>query len=1042
MKVKKKKRNNLVIAIIIIVFAVAAVLCFYNINNKYYSSIQAKQKKAQVEGSNLYELDGPNEKCKSAFDNLGLSISAHAENVQLKTDEDYENYQKTNKKFDISCAPDEDTFNKSGVSGDVFPVTISNSNVGTFNCNKNSTTNNRQKQLFVIQSGKTVVLKNAYEFTTTDGTKCPAGSVSMTYSDVSQLQGDSNIETVGNVSEAYDEDIGDTVYLDGEMNLPNHTNPTIEAFKDKDDEEYIKSGINVVPDGKDYEIVNSLGKNFKNYLDEFEAAPTSKKRTVTVPEKTKTVSETFNLNCNYKLDRNDIDQIEKYNRQSLLDSSGKITNYYYDSSNTSYYKGIWTKQEKKNIRYYYHNNPETNGGATKFHHEDKTLICTITCTEVVKVEYGPPIQVGGGMCFEYRVKVSSIVNCTSQKNGNSAAPTKKKYCSLYPWCAHSHQAGPSEDYETCVKKCDNGEYSKYCSDKCYKEIYENTKSLDLVQNSVFSDMKYSVPIEKFVYNKRNGNDVEERTDIKGCIRGQHYYNTSTKAFDWCPAVNTKNRAIITNNKNGKNSTRRAVRTGLLGIWYYIQNYKTIWHNHKYSSDAMGLGIIRAQYKNGKQCKESCGWYKSKSCKNGYYYSFNNKVSNKIYGNGKCSKIWTYEWNDTKKEYNPTPVPKDVCDQRDLIKYDYINNNKRYYDLIKQECTGKASCTTSTAKFTISFKYKKAAAGSTVTKVDFPFDTKEDALNSQEDGKPVYNTNPGTLIRFGGCYVNADNKKWYLAEWTFPGTWLSNKSGDPVYGKPANENQYVFAKGKVCVPYGLANTNAKWAENYIKYQKADSGEPTGWEFDDKSGYDLDTQNGYNIQAKTTSFGYFHWNFKINCFYALTNGGHGVDPECITGSKKCTDSDFIIRSFDSKDPFLQTAQASSRIQYKVDRPIGFNWTSDATLKCTNPNKKYCFSDGYDRDPTKLIESITSMVDTYSEDNLDYKVHLNKDALQKVRNRNKEAGKYSVLISNETVENRFAAGNGVSHYHSKLLTDLGITDIDECNGRKLCGKTGGNE
>ena len=1039
MKVKKKKRNKKIIALIIIVFAVAAVLCFNNINNKYYSSIQAEQKKATTDSSKLNNLSGPNTKCESAFENFGLSISAHTEDVELKTDADYENYQKNNKKFDISCAPDQETFNKSGVTGSVFPITITNSNLGTFNCSKNSTANNRQKQLFVIQSGKTVVLKNAYEFTTPDGTKCPAGSVSMTYSDVSELQGDSNIETLGTVSEAYDADIGDTVYLDGEMELPNHSNPSVEAFEEHDDDSFIESGINEVPNGEAYEIVNNLGKNFKNYLAEYTAAPKSKKQEVTIPTNTKTLPETkiFNLNCDYKLDRNDIDQIEANNRQSLLDSSGKITNYYYDSSNTSYFKGVWKKEEKKPIRYYYHNNPMTNGGDTKFHHEDKTFTCHKSCTEVVKVEYGPPIQVGGGMCFEYRVKVSSIVNCTAKKVGNSAKPTKKKYCSLYPWCAHSHQAGPNEDYEQCVTKCDNGEYSKYCSDKCYKEVYENTKSLDLVQDSVFSDMKKSERIENFVYNKLSGNDVVERTDIKGCIRGQHYYNTATKKFDWCPAEKTE-RAIITNNGNGTNSTKRAVRTGLLGIWYYIQHYKTKWINHKYSSDANGLGIIRAQYKDGSQCTENCGWYKSKSCGSGYYYSFNNKVSNNIAGKGKCSKIYTYVWNETKKEYNPTPVLKDVCDQRDLIKYDYINNNKRYFDVVKQTCTGKAYCTTSTATYTISFKYKKAKE-TKVTRVDFPYSTKKDELKSQKEGKPAY-SKPGSLIRFGGCYVNADFRKWYLSEWTFPGTWLSNKSGDPVYGTPANEKQYVYAKGKVCVPYGLDNTNADWAEYYISVQPKDKTvDKSQWKFTGED-YSKETQNGYNIQAKTKSFGYFHWNININCFYALTRGGCGIDKECIStkcvnGTDKCTPEDIIIRSFDSKDPFLQSSQTSSRIQYRTNRPIGFNWKADATLE------KMIY-DGYDVNPEDVMKDIISKEDTYSIDNLDYKVHLDADALKEIRSINKGEKTYTSLTSKESTKTMYSRKNGVGHYHSSLLKTLsgmpGIVEVDslnECNSKKSC-------
>ena len=346
-----------------------------------------------------------------------------------------------------------------------------------------------------------------------------------------------------------------------------------------------------------------------------------------------------------------------------------------------------------------------------------------------------------------------------------------------------------------------------------------------------------------------------------------------------------------------------------------------------------------------------------------------------------------------------------------------------------------------AEFKIGFKYKKAKATKVET-VTFPYEKKKDdekmkgdILRSQEDGVPSRTpTDPDVLIRFGGCYVDSSFKKWYLAEWTFPGTWLSNKAGDPIYKNPDKENEYVFAKGKVCVPYNLEDTNAEWAKTYIKYQDSKSGNPTGWSFSGKSYNDDSTANGYTIKAETKDFGYFHWKININCFYALTNNGGG--DECIDGGTKCKE-DYIIRSFDSEDPFLQSTQTSPRIQYKGKRLIGFNWTADAQL--TEFTK-----DGYGQNPEALVAKIINTKDTYNENNLDYKVHLTKEKLQEIRSRNKgEKMNYDKLmrVNGNNAADQYSKGNGVGHYHSQLLRDLGMGHIDECNN-KLCKEVSINE
>ena len=46
--------------------------------------------------------------------------------------------------------------------------------------------------------------------------------------------------------------------------------------------------------------------------------------------------------------------IENHNKTELVGPDGKITDYYYDKKNTTYYKGYWSHTDKVSIKYKYH----------------------------------------------------------------------------------------------------------------------------------------------------------------------------------------------------------------------------------------------------------------------------------------------------------------------------------------------------------------------------------------------------------------------------------------------------------------------------------------------------------------------------------------------------------------------------------------------------------------------------------------------------------------------------------------------------------------
>ena len=119
----------------------------------------------------------------------------------------------------------------------------------------------------------------------------------------------------------------------------------------------------------------------------------------------------------------------------------------------------------------------------------KSASCELTCTEVVKVEYGPPVASKAGLCFEYKVKVTSRVNCTATE---PEKPPKQYTCTPVPWCVHpsgytAHQGGPDDDFDDCVDTCDGGVYSDRCTNKCYKQVYGES----LVRQTTGEEIEYN-----------------------------------------------------------------------------------------------------------------------------------------------------------------------------------------------------------------------------------------------------------------------------------------------------------------------------------------------------------------------------------------------------------------------------------------------------------------------------------------------------------------------------------------------------------------------
>lgn len=101
-------------------------------------------------------------------------------------------------------------------------------------------------------------------------------------------------------------------------------------------------------------------------------------------------------------------------------------------------------------------------------------VCRTDCKEELTVIYGPPVSVKAGLCFTYTVEVKSKATCSTTVTGDP--PSMPPVCNPYPICNNlgenwNDQAGPTEEFDQCVQKCDGGKYSQSCINKCNKKVY-------------------------------------------------------------------------------------------------------------------------------------------------------------------------------------------------------------------------------------------------------------------------------------------------------------------------------------------------------------------------------------------------------------------------------------------------------------------------------------------------------------------------------------------------------------------------------------------
>lgn len=649
--------------------------------------------------------------------------------------------------------------------------------------------------------------------------------------------------------------------------------------------------------------------------------------------------------------------------------------------------------------------------------------CSLTCEEAVDVEYGLPVASKAGLCFEYKVRVTSRVSCYS--NGNIPKPLgTAKYCTPSPVCKSLagkvyDQGGPNDEYDACIQSCDGGKYTKKCSNKCYVDIY----------GSIAAGAK-----AKFVYSGNhklvNGADIEK------------YYPNDNACWGY----------YSVNGGNFWNSAFGGTYFSA-GRWYCenSQDSPRVWKPPTGNSPrslfdvSENDGFFRRRY-GVSHCTDKCTWT---GC-NGtytvddvtYQYYLNKYVPcSTVNATSSNSKYCGSKNNNQGRTYT---FGNNKVDYVDIAKYDY-ERNMAEYDKLVDSCNAQAVCSTTTSYYTISATYGEKGV-STKTTVDFPGNSKDHAGTSgnssdntaDQVGTTLFINYPGTNLGLSGCY-NLDHTlhaghttDLYRTTWGFPGTWVNIKTGEVSYsGNGINhDSAWRLYNDKFCLPNNARDVNIEW---YDAYRAKELMIPVGTYWDNVTGPSVMNQDiidecytytfidkhvpdfpvpkvDYNIIAHAIDFGYFNWDIDIKCFYALfstpfTSTSHTENEEL---SKNCDTSpdNRRVHAVDPVNLFPSPDGSQNTSVSKPGRLPGFNWSEYAVLK-DYKNKEYV------SDPPKLMEKIQTIAlagNTYSDTYLDYQFYLTPANIRNIRRSNKAP----LNNGNYSSDN----GAGVIHYNSEFI------------------------
>ena len=619
--------------------------------------------------------------------------------------------------------------------------------------------------------------------------------------------------------------------------------------------------------------------------------------------------------------------------------------------------------------HYYSPGQKTNG---------KTVTCKRVCAEAVSVEYGPPVAKKAGMSFEYKVRVTSRVDCHADTSSFPEPPDCDcSYCTPAPTCAHysgdsvwyGPRAGPNNNYNACIQQCDQGKYSKKCSNKCYKEVYANKSSNN--STGEFDAQQMAAAYGSLAQCKE--------LNQNGC-----YYRKDNGIY-WS--------SYTSSNQPG----RYYYETGLAtNVGCSAGQFCPDWN-----------GFLRLVGSDGNVCGATCWWLQNCG-KNDY---LNPKVAEKDCENN------TTMWKDLVKECNE----KATCNTTTA----YYTIGAGYNDteiIFPRGSTDKVTDGDYTKGKT---KTTSASQAKTTLLPNFPEpESEHNGIQGCYDWDRNYDPIPNRL---------------YRTTWGFPSTWMNAKTGEISYDSQTGQTGWAEYIRRFVIPFDQKAVNSDWWNLFYNKHLGELGvmslnlPAVQTECLDEGGNTVITPNPnvkiekWNINAHTRKFGWYEWNFDIKCFYATNPKPlSSTTSTSTTNTTKCdSNKDNVrVRSVDLENLFPAEDGSSLASTSSTGRQPGFNWSEYATQ-----NKNV----GYSSEPAKLTAYIQEtgykIYDdaAYSDKYLDYKFVLTPSSIRSMRGKNDGSdatGNYTGFAESGF----FLDENGVQRYYSSKIRRLSDSVVPE--------------
>ena len=651
----------------------------------------------------------------------------------------------------------------------------------------------------------------------------------------------------------------------------------------------------------------------------------------------------------------------------------------------------------------------------KYYHTATTTSneCKITCTEKVEVNFSDPVATQAGMCFQYLIEIKSKTVCEAEYQGKE--PTMKSVCYPIPVCksgSESYDAGgPNEDFDMCVSYCDGGKYSQKCIDKCYSKVYEGKGSTKKTSESSLTH--------------------DEVIAMSPLYRESDTFLDATKMANQCKSLDQAADGDVSAEElyefrqqnpggyyDGNNWIKEAPCSSTLGPYYYrsvdatkktISMYKgdtTYGASGSYRAD--DNGILRENYSSGRTCNDECEW------------QWNCDPTNTVLTQAQAQE----EYN---KEYAEYLSEKAACESSAAT----CNNETTKYQIVVDNLDGNDS------------------------KNDTDKSDWQEEFNSEQklNSTNVTGEFPDMVILTDGDCEDGEDDPWnYHNIITFPGVWINNKTGQTAHSiQPGYEDFYTYAGNQYCTKFNSVPVNTAW----YNWKVNQNGDPNA--LTDSEKQKITDSIDMNIRGSIDNYGYFGWNFDVECFYALYRdpatipGSDPSDPstpddpgnpntptnddDVPEGESPTTNYKFRTVALDNLFPSSVTPTSAdnkdieaSNLINKVEslrgngamlvaddtREVGFNWTCAAT-NLENPD--------YLVQPVTTLNNIQALGDSIYEGNdyLDYHIRLTPETMNKIRDYNDKYDSYAQPTGNNSGE-VLTAGNdktsGITVYRSYLL------------------------